>query len=100
MPSYKKAQNVLVQAVEGDIKNTYAMALLCFVYLELWPFTKKDLESTKVISHLIHKTSVLNKGGVKSGLCHSVGLIIKGKYEDAKNNGGKFIRRLKWSGAK
>ena len=82
--SYVKAQSLLVQAVEGDIKNTYAMAMLCLVYLELWPFTKKDLKSMKVISHLIHKTSVLNKGGVRSGLCHSVGLIIKGKYEDAK----------------
>ena len=82
--SYIKAQSLLVQAVEGDIKNTYAMAILCLVYLELWPFTKKDLKSMKVISYLTHKTSVLNKGGVRSGLCHSVNLIIKGKYEDAK----------------
>ena len=82
--SYVKSQTLLVQAVEGGNKNTYAMAMLCLVYLELWPFTKQDLKSTNIISSLIHKTSVLNKGGVRSGLCHSVGLIIKGKYDDAK----------------
>ncbi len=82
--SYLKAQTLLVRAVEGDIKNTYAMAMLCMVYLELWPFTKQDLQSVNVVSSLIHKAAVLNKGGVRSGLCHSVGLLIKGKYEDAK----------------
>ena len=84
VPSYVNAQTLLVQAVEGDVKNTYAMAMLCLVYMELWPFTRQDMKSMNVLSNLIHKTSVLNKGGVRSGLCHSVGLIIKGKYEDAK----------------
>ena len=82
--SYMKAQTLLVQAVEGDVKNTYTMAMLCLVYLELWPFTKQDVQSMNIVSNLVHKTSVLNKGGVRSGLCHSVSLIIKGKYEDAK----------------
>lgn len=84
VPSYVNAQILLVQAVEGDIKNTYVMAVLCLVYLELWPFTRQDMKSTNALSNLIHRTSVLNKGGVRSGLCHSVGLIVKGKYEDAK----------------
>ena len=84
VPSYVNAQTLLVQALEGDIKNTYVMAVLCLVYLDLWPFTRQGMKSTSALSDLIHRTSVLNKGGVKSGLCHSVGLIVKGKYEDAK----------------
>ena len=82
--SYEKAQALLVQALEGNIKNTYTMAMLCLVYLELWPFTKQDSKSLKAVSTLIQRVSVLNKGGVRSGLCHSVNLLIKGKYEDAK----------------
>lgn len=82
--SYVNAQTLLIQAVEGDNKNTYAMAMLCLVYMELWPFTRQDVKATNVVSNLIHKTSVLNKGGVRSGVCHSVGLVIKGEYEDAK----------------
>ncbi|MYE07761.1 MAG: tetratricopeptide repeat protein [Oligoflexia bacterium] len=82
--SHVKAQALLVQAVEGDIKNTYAMAMLCLVYMELWPFTEQDSQAMRVLSHLVQKTSVFNKGGVRSGLCHSVNLLIKGKYEDAK----------------
>ena len=84
VPSYEKAQALLVQAVEGDIKNTYTMAMLCLVYLELWPFTKQDLKSIKIVSNLIQRASVFNKGGVRSGLCQSVNLLIKGKYKDAK----------------
>ena len=84
VPSYMKAQTLLAQAVEGDVKNTYGMAILCLVYLELWPFTNQDFNATDALSRLIHRTSVLNKGGVRSGLCHSVGLITKGKYTDAK----------------
>ena len=84
VPSYIKAQALLVRAVEGAPKNTYAMAMLCLVYLELWPFTKQDTSSFNTLSYITHKTSKMNKGGVRSGLCHSVDLIIKGKYEGAK----------------
>lgn len=82
--SYGKAQTLFVEAIERDSKNTYTMAMLCLVYLELWPFTRQDLKTTNALSFLINRTSLLNKGGVRSGLCHSVGLITKGKYEDAK----------------
>ncbi len=84
VPAYVKAQTLLVQAIEGNPKDTYVMAMLCLVYMELWPFTRQDMKAMNTLSNLIHKASVLNKGGVRSGLCHSVGLIIKGKYEDAK----------------
>ncbi len=83
--SYMKSQILLAEAIEGDLKNTYKMAWLCAVYLELWPFSRQDLKATNALSFLISKTSLLNKGGVRSGLCHSVGLITKGKYKDAKS---------------
>ena len=82
--SYQKAQALLVQAVEGDIKNAYPMALLCMVYLELWPFSRQDVKAKQTMSDLVHKTSVLNKGGVKSGLCHAASLLLEGQYKAAK----------------
>ena len=82
--SYMKSQTLWIQVIEGGGKDTYEMAMLCLVYLELWPFTRQDSKSINAISHLIHRTSLLNKGGVRSGMCHSVGLIIKGKYREAK----------------
>ena len=82
--SYLKSQTLLAQAVQGDNKNTYAMALLCMVYLELWPFSKQDSKAMQTVFAIIQKASMLNKGGIRSGLCHSVGLVIKSQYEDAK----------------
>ena len=82
--SYLKSQEFIVQAVQGDNKNTYAMALLCMVYLELWPFSRQDFQAEQTVFTIVQKTSVLNKGGIRSGVCHSVGLIIKTRYQDAK----------------
>ena len=81
--SYINAQTLLVSAIEGAPQNTYAMAMLCLVYLELWPFSRQSTKAFNTVDYIIHKTSVLNKGGVRSGLCHSVGLIMKSKYKDA-----------------
>ena len=41
VPSYLQAQILLSQAISGSPKNTYAMALLCLVYLELWPLPSR-----------------------------------------------------------
>ena len=81
--SYVKAQDLLVQAVEKSPTNTYNMALLCMVYFELWPFTKKGFQEEKVLFYLVSKVAILNKGGVRSGLCNVVDFLIKGKYEKA-----------------
>ncbi len=83
--SYIKTQNLLVKAVEGNPKNKQAMALLCLVYLELWPFSKQNFRSNYVISSVNQRISSLDKGGVRSGICQSVELFVKGKYKRAKS---------------
>ena len=82
--SYVKAQDLLVQAVEGDNKNTYAMAALCMVYLELWPFTRQGFHAQKAVSNVVEKSSILDRGGIDSGLCQAVDLLLKGRYQNAK----------------
>ena len=82
--SYLKSQDLFIQAIEGDIKQLLAISFLCLTYMELWPFSKQDFRSINVISNLVHRSSVLNKGGVYSGLCYSVDLLLKKKYEEAR----------------
>ena len=78
------AQDLFLRAIQGNMKDTYSRAMLCLVYLDLWPYTRQDFETLSIINNLTRKTATLNKGGVRSGLCYSVNLIIKGKYKDAK----------------
>ena len=84
VPSYLKSQMSFVQAIERDSKRLLPVSFLCFVYMELWPFSKQDFTSMRTISALVRKSGVLNKGGIYSGLCYSVDLLIKKEYETAK----------------
>ncbi len=82
--SYLKSQALFIQAIEGDVKNKQAISFLCLVYMDLWPFSRQDFKSSRVLLHVTRKISVLNKGGIYSGLCQSVHFLVKGKYLDAK----------------
>ena len=83
--SYVRSQDLLVQAVEGNQRNIKAMAFLCLVHLELWPFSRHDFYAMRVISRMIHKTSLLDQGGIHSGVCQIAESLIKGEYNRAKN---------------
>ena len=83
--SYIKAQDLFIRASEGDKYNVQAMALLCLVHLELWPFSKQDFYTMRVVSSMVHKTALLNQGGIYSGVCQSVETLIKGEYTRTKN---------------
>ena len=82
---YVQAQSLLVRAVEGDKKNTEAMALLCLVYLELWPFSKQDFKAQRAVSGMLRTVSRLNKTGVRSKVCPSAAAFMKGDYLRAKS---------------
>ena len=82
--SHLKAQNLLVKALEANSKNTYALSILCLVYLELWPFTKQDFKDQTAVNKVNKRLALLNRGGVQSGLCSVVSLLINGKYQESK----------------
>ena len=82
-PIYLKAQNELVQAVEGDTQNKLALAYLCLVYFELWPFTKKDTPAHKIMSFVVRQSAQLDQGGIYSSLCQTVRLVVKENYDEA-----------------
>ena len=80
---YLKAQNELVQAIEGDTQNKLALAYLCLVHFELWPFSLKDTPAHKVMGFVIRQSAKLDQGGIYSSLCQTVRLITKEKYNEA-----------------
>ena len=81
---YSKAQNELVQVIEGTQSNVDAYSLLCMVYSELWPYVKPNAENLRVISKTTQKATTLDPTGVKGSTCRVVKLILKGEYSKAK----------------
>ena len=81
---YTKAQNELIQLIEGTTKNLDAYSLLCMTYFELWPYVKQSVENMNVISQVTQSTMSIDPTGTKGVTCHVVQLMIKGEYKKAK----------------
>ncbi len=85
LSSYITAQNNLVAAIEGNNKATDAMALLCMVYYELWPFSSRDAKDLRVVSQVVQMTTQVEPGGIHASVCRAVDLILKGRDDEAKS---------------
>lgn len=88
---YQKAQNELVEAVEGapkrpeySRKKAELVSTLCLVYRELWPFAYQDARDGKVISQVMQEAKRLDPGGLNGALCEIVQLMTSGRYRDAQ----------------
>ena len=89
---YARAQDALVQAVEGSVQSSETprgrselMSTLCLVYRELWPFSYQDSQDVKAISLMTQEAKRLDPGGVNGGLCEIVHLLTIGRDQDAQN---------------
>lgn len=83
--SYVKAQNHLVQAIEGDPKNTEVLALLCLTYWELWPYAVQDSHDLKIISDSAQRASSLDITGADGATCRVVDLFVRNRMGEAKS---------------
>ncbi|MCB0384633.1 MAG: tetratricopeptide repeat protein, partial [Bdellovibrionales bacterium] len=83
--SLLKAQNNLLQVVEGDTKNAGMLALLCLTYYELWPYTYQDSKDLKAVSIANQRVSGLDPAGQNSATCRVVDLLVRGRYSEAKS---------------
>ena len=92
--SYLKAQDLFVQAIEGDRGNLTALAGLCFVYKELWPLAHQDLKSLKQVRFLTHRVALLNKGGEYAEFCQSTRWMIEKEYSRAETTMDQVLNRL------
>lgn len=82
---YIKAQNRFVQALEINEKQPETFALLCMTHLELWPFAFQDSADLKVVSTVVQRSAALDPGGQSAATCRVIDLIVRGRYQEAKN---------------
>lgn len=83
--SYVHAQNQFVQALEINAKQPEVYSLLCLTHLELWPFAFQDSTDMKAIATVVQRSSAIDPGGQNAAACRVVDLIIRGRYQEAKN---------------
>jgi len=89
--SYQKAQNELVEIVEGASrqpemasKNAERLAFLCLTYRELWPYAFQDSQDLKTVSLVMQEAKRLDPGGRSGATCEIVQLMLNGRNSDAK----------------
>ena len=89
---YIRAQNELVDAVEGSAQSSQSLrsraeliSTLCLVYRELWPFTYQDGRDSKAVSLMMQEAKRLDPGGINGSLCEIVHLTTSGRDQDAQN---------------
>lgn len=89
--SYQKAQNDLVEIVEGSskkpeasAKNAERLAFLCLTYRELWPYSYQDSQDLKTVSLAMQAAKALDPGGHSGATCEIVSLILNGRNRDAQ----------------
>ncbi len=82
---YLKAQNELVQIVEGAPKNTEAMSTLCLTYREIWPYTQQDSEDARVMDHLVQTVKRIDPAGFDGAICEIAQRMVGGRLHEAEN---------------
>lgn len=89
--SYQRAQNELVEIVEGAStqptaagKNAERIATLCLTYRELWPYSFQDSKDLKTVSAAMQEAKRLDPGGRAGATCEVVELILTGRASDAR----------------
>lgn len=88
---YQKAQNALVEAVEGGIEiqdprlqKAEWLAALCLTYRELWAFSFQDATDMKTVSAVMQEAKRLDPGGRSGATCEIVQLLLAGRTRDAQ----------------
>ena len=79
-----KAQNFLVESVEGQKSDIESLGLLCAVYQSLWPYTKQVANDLKATSAVVKQARLTNPISSYSDSCQAVYLLIKGQTNDAR----------------
>lgn len=82
--NYLAAQDKLVQALEGDPKNSAAIALLCLSHLELWPYAHQDTKDLSTINQVTLMASKVDPAGIEAATCRVVDLLVRDKIIEAK----------------
>lgn len=79
-----KAQNVLVQAVEGKNNDLESLGLLCVVHHSMWPYTKQVSNDLKAISVVTRQARSVNAISSYADACQAFQLQAKGQINDGR----------------
>ncbi len=87
---YQRAQNELVEVVEGLPKDPEKAAqtvevfsTLCLTYRELWPYSFQDAQDMKVIREVLQEAKRLDPAGLHGATCEAVQLLLSSRYREA-----------------
>lgn len=87
--SYIQAQDLLVAIIEsssGLNKNTAleVRGLLCYVYKELWPYSRQNAEDIRTISSMTQGTRSIDVISPHGQLCEVIKVYTSGRYKEAR----------------
>ena len=77
--SYRRAESLLVQVIEGQPRKADALALLCLTQLELWPFVFQDAQDLATLAELNRLSSASGDQGPNGLTCKAVQALLKGQ---------------------
>lgn len=87
---YQRAQNELVEVVEGLPKDPEKAAqtvevysTLCLAYRELWPYSYQDAQDMKVLREVLQEAKRLDPAGLHGATCEVVQLLLSSRYREA-----------------
>ncbi len=83
--TYVRAEEQLVEIVEGNPKNSGAIALLCLNYWELWPYAQQDSHDFFALTRAIQAASAIDPTSNDVTTCRTVDLMARGRYAEAKS---------------
>jgi tetratricopeptide (TPR) repeat protein len=88
---YKRAENELVEIVEGasnaaedaPLKAQY-VAFLCLTYRELWPFAFQDAADLRAVAEATQDAKKVDPGGLHGSTCELVNMLLNGRVREAQ----------------
>ena len=87
---YQRAQNELVEVVEGLPKDpekasqtVEVYSTLCLTYRELWPYSYQDAQDMKVLREVLQDAKRLDPAGLHGATCEAVQLLLSSRYREA-----------------
>lgn len=87
---YQRAQNELVEVVEGlpkepekAAKTVEVFSTLCLTYRELWPYSYQDAQDMKVLREVLQEAKRLDPAGLHGATCEAVQLLLSSRYREA-----------------
>ncbi len=82
---YVRAEEILVEIIEGNPKNPAAISMLCLTYLELWPYSRQDSHDLYAVSAAAQRASAIDPAGFEAATCRVVDLLNRGRALEAKS---------------